>query len=562
MIKLLKLKKTEFKLLILLSLIIILITSAPYAYVFFNTPSNYQYLGMHLAPSDIFVYESYINNVKSGNFLIDNLFHNEIPPEKNFNIFWLLAGLFAKIFHLTALLSLHLLRIILIPICLFSIYKLISFFLEKEIERKVAIILIAFSSGLGAMLAPFIQSIRYIDEKIGYYNWPLDIWAAESNTFLTFYQSPHFIASLTFLVLIFYFFLKALSENRKKYSVIAGILGLIYFNFHPYYLITILSVFSTYLIITLIQRQKTYFINGIKHAVIIGIISAPPIIFHAYNILNNPLAKQKAEQNLCKTTAIPLTIISYGIPLLIAIYGIYYLIHKKKIFSLKQNAYIFLVVWLVVNFIIIYLPFLKFQRRLTEGMQIPIVILATIGIFAIYEKIKNKDFLVKTKKDKELSFVYILTILVILSLSNIYIIISGFLMANEKISYIEKEKIESMAWIQNNIKNNETIIAGSLMGNIIPAYSNKTVFFGHWVETFNYKEKQELAVWFFKNNYEDLEKQLFLKKYRINYIFFSDMEDMIGDFIPDEKKYLQKVYENYKDAKTENQIIKIYKVVN
>ena len=45
----------------------------------------------------------------------------------------------------------------------------------------------------------------------------------------------------------------------------------------------------------------------------------------------------------------------------------------------------------------------------------------------------------------------------------------------------------------------------------------------------------------------------FLKNSRIDYIFYSNLEQKIGTFNPDEKEYLKKVYDNGK--------VQIYKVL-
>jgi hypothetical protein len=588
-----KIKKNELIFVFAVAFFLILLTSSPYIYGLLKAPTGYQYLGIHMAPSDIFVYESYVNQIKEGNIFLTNHFHNDLVEEKNFNIFWLVVGLFAKIFNLPALIAIHLFRIILIPLCLLSIYLFLSLFFKNIYKRKIALLLISFSSGLGAILSPIIRPFAYIDEKSGYFGWPMDLWVSESNTFLTFYHSPHFIASLMFLVLIFYFFLQALNKNKYTCSITAGLLGLIYFNFHPFYIVTIASVLLGYLIFSFIiylklrydfyygslssaissfglnfgssatknlalkrtnagekpslqthiviqgNKQKDLSLRILKHGIVFGALSLPSIIYHIINTIGNPIIQEKAAQNVCKTTSIPLTIISFGIPLLLAIYSIYYLI---KIDNKLIKKYSFVIVWLIVNFIIIYLPFLNFQRRLIEGIQIPIIILATISIFIIYEKYKHKKLLKIIIKDKDILRLYILIILITLSLSNLYIMMEGFLAINQKIPYTEKSKIKGFAWIDKNTDKESAILSNSYLGNIIPAFTNRNVFIGHWVETTNYQEKQNNSRWFFEENNEDQQKKEFLKNSRINYIFYSDIEEKMGEFNPNEKDYLKSVY--------------------
>jgi hypothetical protein len=545
-----KITKKELIFIFIVSFVIILITSLPYLYGLLKTPTNYQYLGIHLAPSDIFVYESYVNQVKEGSVLLTNHFHNDLEIEKNFNIFWLAVGLFAKIFNLSALLAIHAFRVILIPICLLSIYLFLSLFFTDINKRKVALLLISFSSGLGAVLSPIIRPFVYIDEKSGYFGWPMDLWVSESNSFLTFYHSPHFIASLTFLVLILYFFLQAVNKHKYSNSIVAGLLALIYFNFHPFYIVSIASVLLGYLVVSFIRKQKVLSVKIFKHGIVLGLISLPSIIYHTINTLSSPIIQEKAAQNICKTTSIPLTIVSFGIPLILAAYGAYYIIIKDNKLIKK---YSFILVWLMVNFIIIYLPFLNFQRRLTEGMQIPIVILATFAIFTIYQKYKHKKTIKRIAKDSDILKIYFLIAIIILSLSNLYILTENFLAINQRIPYLEKSKIEGFLWINKNTKKESTILSNSYLGNIIPAFTNRDVFIGHWVETNNYQEKQIKAMWFFGDNNKDQQKKEFLTNSRIDYIFYSDIEEKMGDFNPSEKSYLKNVYDQNN--------VKIFKVL-
>lgn len=546
MFEFLNIQKKEYRLVFIISAIIIVLSIAPYLYGYFNAPAGHQYLGIHLAPADLFVYESYIEQIKGGNFLLENLFHNELPAEKNINIFWLATGLFAEIFNLTPFIAFHISRIFLIPICLICLYWLISYFFQDKIKRKVALLLVAFSSGLGAIFSPFLQFFEYYNYNTGYYNWPLDLWSAESHLFLTFYQSPHFIASFICLILIFLFFLLSFKINKIKYSFIAGIIALFFFNFHPFFLITFFSVIPIYLIIIFLLKQKKCFISGLKHFLIICFISFPSILYHFTKFLFDPITQQKAEQNLCKTTSLFLTIISYGIPLFLAIYAVYYLIKNKKI----NNRNLFLIVWLTVNFIIIYLPFLKFQRRLVEGIQIPIVFLATIILFIIYDKLKSKKILPFFQS--KFSF---FCLLIVLSISNIYVMLDNIALIyrQDPMFYIQNENIEAMDWLGKNINSSKTILSHPMVGNFMPAKANKKVYCGHWVETINYQEKRARVLWIFKGNNQDQQKKEFLRNSRIDYIFYSDYEKSLGEFQPSEKDYLEKVYKNEK--------VEIYKVI-
>ena len=143
--------KKEWRFVILLCIVMILITGLPYVYAYLNAPVGYFYNGIHsLTPGDSFVYFSYINQVKAGNWILRDYFTSEAQPHGLLNFFWLEVGLFARIFNLPADLAFQLFRLLLIPIFFIVIYLFISYFFSDANKRKWALIFICFSSGIGA----------------------------------------------------------------------------------------------------------------------------------------------------------------------------------------------------------------------------------------------------------------------------------------------------------------------------------------------------------------------------------------------------------------------------
>ncbi len=539
MLQILNFKKL-INFIIFLSLIVIILTSTPYAYGITHNLKEKTYMGIYLAPGDIFVYQSYLNQIKHKNsLLLENLFHNETPSEKNFNIFWLSVAYFGKIFHLPPFYAFHIVRILLIPFCVTAIYYFISFFTKNDFLKKIILFLALFGSGLGWLTAPLFNT--FYDENLGYYNFPQDLWVGESNTFLSFYHSPHFILSLILIILIYYYFLKSIfdSKNNLKYSLLGGISALILFNFHPFHIISIFSIIITYLIFLFFSKNKKKFQKGLKYFLIINLISLPSTAYLFYQSFFNPYFKEKAAQNLCKTVSFPVLIISYGLLIPLMFLGIYFLKKKKSI----NLQYFFLIIWLIINFILLYLPFIVFQRRLSEGLQIPLSIFAGIGFYYLYKKIKNKTT----------ALFIVLFFLIFISLSNIYIIIEGIKITQKKINYFPTPIISAMQWMDFNIPQNSSILSTRIIGGILPAFSFNRVYIGRKMESIRFKEKEKKVLWFFKDNQNNPEKKKFLLNNRLDYIFYSANEKNIGSFNPDEKEYLKKVFDNGD--------VKIYKVI-
>ena len=110
-------ERKEWHFVIFLIIIVLVLTTGPYLYGYLNTPDNFVYRGIHsISPGDTYVYFSYINQIKSGEFLIENFYTSEPGQTKMLNFFWLKVGLLARIFNLSPNLAFQVFRIILIPI--------------------------------------------------------------------------------------------------------------------------------------------------------------------------------------------------------------------------------------------------------------------------------------------------------------------------------------------------------------------------------------------------------------------------------------------------------------
>ncbi|MFA6410029.1 MAG: hypothetical protein WCW26_00425 [Candidatus Buchananbacteria bacterium] len=526
-----------------LSLLMIFITTLPLIYGWLITPPDKIFTGIHFAAlNDWFVYYSYLEQVRQGHFLFSDLFSSQ-PGLAVLNPFWLGVGLFAKIFGLSNLLAFNLIRIILIPVFYFVAYLFLAYLFSETKKRKISLLLLSFSGGLGFFL--FNQIIKYpYNFSDGRFNWPMDLWVPEFDTFLTLYYSPHFIASLILILLVF--LLTAIFAEKEKllYGVWSGFAALVLFSFHPFHILTIFAVILVYLIYLMLV-QKKWFWSYFWYYFILAAISAPSIIYYLYLLKFDWLTSQKALQNLCFTTPFWLTVVSYGLILLFGILGIYNLFKEKLIFKKGLSKRLTLVfVWALVSFCLIYFP-VNFQRRLTEGLHFPLVVLATIGLFVVCQIIFSQ----KSKLSKFLfsqRYVVLFFIVTLFIISNIFILATDlFIYADSRPwAYLDTGLIKAAGWLKAVDGDKVVFNSAENVINVIPAYSGKRVYVGHGVETPNFKQKQEEVNWFFtKNRSLDIE-QSFLSKRNINYLIYGPAEKEIGNYQPEIKPYLKEVYRN------------------
>lgn len=528
---------------------VILVSSLPYIYGFATAGPHYQFLSLNTqAPGDTNVYISMIEQAREGRLLFSNLYTSEPQKPSMFHPLWLVLGWSAWLFRIPNIIIYHLARIILTAIFLYVVYIFLSYFFDSWKKRIAALVLVAFSSGIGFIFAYSVVSFTSYDSVM--LIWPSDLWISESNTFLSIYHSPLFILSQLLLILIFLLFVLWAEERSKKYLFI--ILGLVFFLgiVHPYDLVTVLGVLALYIVMKVIRDPafkqavaKLY----IKKYLAIGLAMVIPAIYYLYLIKFVPAIGGWSQQNIDLSPGFYNYLTGYGAILLLAIFGV------PRLIKTKNNFHLFLLSWLVANIVLIYLPHLSFQRRLTNGLHIALAILAVIGLFECYEFFIKK---IKSEIKRTIMAAISLWLLAILLFgSTLFVVLKGFYKYSIKAPpyYITQDEAQAIYWLKDNTPKDSIILSHGFTGNVIPALSMRLVYIGHGHQTLNWDYKsQKVSDWFSSKKMTESERQQFLADNKINYLYYSDIEKTLGNYQPGGKNYLLPVYRN-------NEVV-IYKV--
>lgn len=524
----------EWKFIVLLSLFIVTITFLPTLLGIIVTPQDSIFLGTQsINADDTPVYYSWIEQVKDGHLFFKNLFTSEDQVRYIFDPFWLSVGLFAKTFSLSAFTAYQLARTFLIPIFLALAYIFISYFFEEEKRRKICFIFLIFASGLGWFIS--------LGSTLGIYNFwlpPMDVWVAEATTFYTLHHTPHFIVSLTLILLIFLLILVAFEKQKIFYGFLAGLTALVFFLFHPYYVPTIFLVIGTYIIVQSVRSLKIRW-DLIKHYLILIFVSSPAILYHFWTLNTFWSRQQFALQNNIPMPPFYNLLFTYGFLLLLSLCGIAYIFQKK----LKSDQNIFILTWWGVQWFLPFLPFLNYQRKMLQGFHFVMIILAIHGLFYLKEvfqrKVFFKKFLLRNK------FLLILLFILLFVFSDFYILMRdvNFYLSQSHYAFVKKEKIEAMRWIKQNIAEDNIIFSSYTNGNLIPVFALKPVYCGQWGLTASFQTKCFQTNQFFEN-YSDEAREAFLKINGIDYLFYGSEERQFKNFNPEAVDFLEKIYQN------------------
>ncbi|MBE7552934.1 MAG: hypothetical protein HS126_17825 [Anaerolineales bacterium] len=193
---------------------------------------------------------------------------------------------------------------------------------------------------------------------------------------------------------------------------------------------------------------------------------------------------------------------------------------------------LFLVIWCLVFPVLVYLPF-NLQRRLVVGVQVPLVILATYGVFRLTQKYirPNRQTLARA------------VIILFFSLTNVFLLLGGLVSVSFRQPPIfhPASQLAAMQWL-DGVAAGEVILAVYETGNVLPAYANVRAFVGHGPETVNSEEKRQQAKQFFSREIPDGWRRDLLKKFNVRYVYYGPNEKAAGEFAPGQAAYLEEVY--------------------
>src|SRR3989338_4830610 len=531
---------SEWRFVCWLTLAVLALTGLPYLYGSWSAPAGTTYDGLHaLAPGDVPVYYSYLYQIKAGEVLVKDLFTDEPQPLGTFNVWWFLVGTVARWLNLSPPLAFQLSRLLMIPVFTAVAYVFLSYIFSERAQRQLALVFLLFSSGLGVYAAGLLKVASVTDAET--YRWPIDLWITEAVTFNALYQTPHFIASLTLMLLIFLLTLLAWERHRVSYAVVGGLLALFYFNFHPYYWPVIFGVLGLYLAIKTWQAKKILWWQA-GYLGLVFLISLPSIAYHVWLLSSSPVIGQRALQNVTAISPWPFVLIGYGLLWPGLIVGVFYAWKKQHMNHQLQ----FLLVWFVVAVALIYSP-LPFHSRYTQGLHVVLVTFTVVGLSGIWDDCRLRltpgrfDFWFRNPT------LWLLLFLGFFGASNLYSVARDLYYFSAKpavvepIFYLPNDAVVAMSWLGGQPAG--TVLAAEIPSKFLPGFSGHVVYAAHDDETLYFEAKQPLVFWFYADNKNDQAKQRFLLDRQISYVFYSAYERELGSFNPAGKDYLELVFD-------------------
>lgn len=524
----------EWGFVVVLAGILLSLTALSYVFGYASVPPDRQFVGLVFNVSDHTQYFSWYRELQNG-FLAEN----RLTPEPNepvfFNLLWWVLGKVGLWTGLEVAQVFQAFRLFAGAVFIYVVYWFCAFFFDDVWKRKVTSLIITCGSGLGWILVVLKYTLTN-----GELLFPLDVYRAGTNSFLSIMAFPHFVMANSLIIITLALVLIGHEKKRLSYSFAAGFVALILGWQHAYDLITIYAVMLAFAILESIKGKKISW-HLMWSGLIVGLLSCSAAIYSVYITTAFPIWKAVLAQfdNAGVFTADPFhLLILVGLPLIVAVLTFDGLVPLQQ----RGHRELFVKTWFIVSFFVGYLP-TNYQVHLTNCWQVPVGILATTGLFS--RIIPYLASLWKKRWDEERFRRASSVLFVLLVLPT-----SAYLLAwriydlnqHEYPYFLYRDDVAALSWLEGNAAPSDVVLSARTVGQYIPSLSGNKAFLAHWAQTVDFYEKTEMVERFFDAQTDDGYRLSIIREFDVRYVLRGETERALGRYDPNTSPYLVEVF--------------------
>ncbi len=548
---------SEWRFVFFVAGIVLVLTTLPVLYAYLTAPAGKTFMGIVFNVADHSQYFSWFRE-----FMTQPLSANKLTPEPNgaifFNLLWFALARFAVLLGLDLSTGYQVMyqfmRISSTIIFFVLVYRLCSWVFPDVPRRRAAFLIAVMASGIGWLLVVMKYTVTN-GELIN----PLDLYVAEGNTLYSALSYPHFIAAAVY-IFTFELVLRGQAKGQYRHAFIAGLFAQFMGWQHAYDLVIIYGVLAAYVVLLFLRDRRIPWFMVIS-SIIIGLVSVWPSLYSFLLTSLDPIWKQVLAQfdNAKVFTPPPYRLpVLMGLPLIVACFTVIAdmvndqrrrstIKHQIAADPISANNDLFIKAWFLVSFVLIYLP-VDFQIHMLNGWQVPIAILAAIGIFDhIAPWISKKLGPRRPDMSPQVMQKWLLVgFLVLILPTNVYLFAWRFLdlSRHEYSFYLYNDELAAFRWLEKQVKPEDVVFSAETTGQYVPMFTGAHAYLAHWAQTVDFYNKRDAVSTFYSAYSTDAERQKILNAYGVDYVLAGPAELEVGSYDPAEASFLDLAYES------------------
>lgn len=499
------------------------ITTIPYVVANLRTPPGHIFTGVLSAYDDTFTYFAWIKQSADGHLLLRDLFTSEPQPGEFFLPLWSVIGFVSRLTGASVPVMFHIARLVAGLVLLIAARSVAQTVMKSRTRVRYTLWLYAMSGGLGWL----VYALKNRSDLFGAATvvGSIDLNIPEAIAFRSVFAQVHFAVGIALLCWSIKLFFTALVENKTSHAFGAGLVGSLLALVHPYMIVVVVSVtFVAAVTRTEIgKRKKGVYGFNVRILAAFGVALIPGVGYLLYLNRTNHVLREWLRVTDTLSPAPQEYLFGFGVLAVLAVGGFALLWSQRPVFGRL------LLIWALVQAALLYAP-ISFQRRLVEGLQLPVSIAASVAVFWI-----AKRFL--KRRAAPYRRIYLAGVIAFCSITNIGFIVGqlaarGNASAVDSRRYVPIDLVQAFEWLRQ-ADPNAVLFSHYLTGNIAPSVTGSRVFLGHYGQTIYADEKGAQVTAFYTGAMDDsLARQLFARN-GVHYVIYGPFERASYDaFVP------------------------------
>ena len=529
--------RREILAVVAIAAVVVAISAVPYLLGYLSATPDTEFGGFVIDLDDSYSHLAKMQQGVWDGWRYRILFTPEEHPGAYLNTFYVALGKLSVLLHLSLIQTYQLARLTCGLALLVTSYAFLSLFLKSREGRLVAYLLICFSSGLGwLVLLTGSATLAGLS--------PIDFWLMDAYTFFAILTFPHLTAAMTLLVLLSLLAVW-LVESSRLWPLLVGSLALVgLVVIQPFAAALVDGILAVYWALLFLRRHRPPLREALAFAVW-ALVPLPLLAYYYKAFIGDPVFQSWSAQNILPSPPFVHLLVGYGLVVLLAIWGMVHVIRHGG-----ERA-LLLIAWVGSALLLAYLPF-ALQRRMVEGLHIPLCVLATVGLFEYaLPALMRMSWVQRLAAWRQyqapgLRRLLLFSAVALTVPSSLYLLLGSSLAAihHDPSLYYGLGETEAVDWLGSNTERTDTVLASYAIGRLIPARAGNRVFVGHFIETVEVERKRELTALFFNSDTSDGFRHTLLSEYGIRYVFHGPRERQLGDFEPSTCECLLPAYRN------------------
>lgn len=500
----------EWRRVTIYGVLLMALTTLPYILGWLSAGKDWQFGGFLFGVDDGYSYLAKMRLGARGDWLFTIRYTSEPHSGQLFFLPYILLGKLTAFLvdphstHLTPAMAVvfHFARFLFGILLITVYYRFVAIFLRARASRMLALVLITLGGGFGWLLS-----------LIGLGHWlgslPVDFIVPEGYSFLILFGLPHLALArcglLSGLILLF----RALDNDSPRgwplQTLFAGLCWLVMGLCVPFYIPGLYLLLGFWGLASWIRARRFPW-RLFWRAASAAAVPLPLLIYTLVVFQSEPVFKQWSAQNQLPSPHPMHYLVGYCALTLPALAAVRWAWCKGKM----QLPYLLLVIWIAVVPALVYLP-INVQRRLAEGVIVPLGILAAAGLRLA---LRRRGAYRRAR-----------TALLVAALGTSLLLWLGGLFSALKPDrplFRPQAELQALDRLNAYATPDAVVLSSKKTGNYLAAHTDLIAYVGHGPETLHAEDKKRKAERFFAGELSDQERHTLLQQ--IDFVFYGPLE--------------------------------------